>query len=102
MGRNYFTWPVLPPKYISTHYGDIIDSDIDEKKVPADFVRFELPQGELIYASAPGLVHSVADGALDSASQVVILHKQGLVTVYTPLEDIFVQPGDVVRRGQVI
>lgn len=102
VGRNYFTWPVLPPKYISTHYGDIIDSDFDEKKVPADFVRFELPQWELIYAAAPGLVHSVADGELDSASQVVILHKQGLVTIYTPLEEIFVQPGDVVRRGQII
>lgn len=53
VGRNYFTWPVLPPKYISTHYGDLVDGGIDEKKKSAEYIRFELPQGELVYASAP-------------------------------------------------
>lgn len=102
VGRNYFTWPVLPPKYISTHYGDLVDGGIDEKKKSAEYIRFELPQGELVYASAPWLVHTVADGGFESASQVVILHKQWLVTIYTPLEEIFIQPWDVVRRGQII
>ena len=102
VGRNYFTRPILPPKYIATTYGEVISNPLDEQKRIADYMRFELPQGELIYASAPWLVHSVAAGEFTSASQVVILHKQWLVTVYTPLEEIFVQPGDVVRRGQVI
>lgn len=102
VGRNYFTRPILPPKYIATTYGDVVSNPLDEQKKTADYMRFELPQGELIYASAPWLVHSVAAGEFTSASQVVILHKQWLVTLYTPLEEIFVQPGDVVRRGQVI
>lgn len=102
VGRNYFTRPVLPPKYISTKYGDVIGNPLKEGHGLADYMRFELPQGELIYAAAPWLVHSVADGWMDSASQVVILHKQWLVTVYTPLEELFVKPWEVVKRGQII
>lgn len=100
--RNYFTRPVLPPKYISSTYGEVISDPLGSKNILADYLSFELPQWELIYASAPWLVYTVADGALTSASQVVLLHKQWLVTVYTPLEEIFVKPGDVVRRGQII
>jgi murein DD-endopeptidase MepM/ murein hydrolase activator NlpD len=102
VGRNYFTRPILPPKYIHTTYGEVVSDPFSESSQLADYIRFELPQGDLIYASAPGLVHTVADGGMDSASQVVLLHKQWLVTVYTPMEEIFVQPGDVVRRGQII
>jgi murein DD-endopeptidase MepM/ murein hydrolase activator NlpD len=62
----------------------------------------EIAQGEYVYASAPAIVYSVFHGADEGASQIVLLHKQGRVTVYTPMEEIFVRPGDLVRRGQVI
>jgi hypothetical protein len=30
-----------------------VSNPLDEQKKTADYMRFELPQGELIYASAP-------------------------------------------------
>lgn len=102
VGRNYFTWPILPPKHVATFFGDLISNPWDEQSKQAEYMRFELPQWELVYASAPWLVYSVADGGMETASQIVVLHKQWLVTVYTPMEELYVRPGDVVRRGQVI
>lgn len=102
VGRNYFTWPVLPPKFIATMFGELVRDGWPSAGKFADYLRFELPQGEMIYAAGPGLVHSVADGGMEWASQVVLLHKQWLVTIYTPLEEIFVKPGQLVRRGQII
>gem|GEM_PF-5830141 len=53
VGRNYFTRPILPPKFVSVRYGEIAGDMLKEKQLLADYVRFELPQGELIYAVAP-------------------------------------------------
>lgn len=99
--KNYLTWPLLPPFEFATVYGELIAAG-GESPATAQYLRMEVAQGEYVYAAAPALVYSVFHGGDEWASQIVLLHKQGRVTVYTPMEEIFVRPGELVRRGQVI
>jgi murein DD-endopeptidase MepM/ murein hydrolase activator NlpD len=99
--KNYLTWPLLPPFEFDLLFWELKDG-WSETPQTAEYLRMEIAQGEYVYASAPALVYSVFYGEDEWASQIVLLHKQGRVTVYTPMEEIFVRPGDLVRRGQVI
>lgn len=102
VGKNYFTRPVLPIDDVGAIYGDVMF--IAGKKLPNTFdrLRLEVAQGSLVHAAAPGLVYKVINRDDGGQNRVMILHKKGLVTLYTPLENIYVQEGDVVGRGKVI
>lgn len=102
VGKNYFTRPVLPIDKVGAIYGDVMF--IAWKKLPDTFdrLRLDVPQGSLVHAAAPGLVYKVVNRDDGWQNRVMLLHKKWLVTLYTPLENIYVKEGDVVGRGKVI
>lgn len=55
-----------------------------------------------IYASADGVVEKSGWNNSGYGLQIVVDHQNGLKTRYAHASKLFVQPGDMVKRGQVI
>ncbi len=55
-----------------------------------------------IYASADGVIEKAGWNNSGYGLQVIINHQNGLKTRYAHASKLFVQPGEAVRRGQVI
>ena len=54
-----------------------------------------------MYAARDAIVYKVVDSPV-GVSRVVLVHDDGYITTYSQLDKIYVNEGDVVRRGQVI
>ena len=73
-----------------------------EPKSPHYGVDIAAPLGTPIYAPADGVVGLADDDLYFEGAMVMIDHGQGLNSLYLHVNDIFVQPGDVVKRGDLI
>lgn len=60
------------------------------------------PSGPAVLAADSGTVTLVKYLTYDYGHHVIVDHGNGLSSLYGHLTDIYVKPGDVVRRGQVI
>ena len=73
-----------------------------EPKKPHYGVDLAAPVGTPIYAPADGIV-SLADNDLYFEGAMVLLdHGQGLISMYLHMDEILVQPGQVVKQGEQI
>lgn len=74
----------------------------NEDGAPNEGIDISLPMGTPIKAAENGVVIYSGDGLKELGRTVLLRHGDGMVTVYGHAEDIKVQRGDVVQRGQVI
>ncbi|MDO8592798.1 MAG: peptidoglycan DD-metalloendopeptidase family protein [bacterium] len=81
----YFHDPDYPFRYIFEH--------------PADDIR--APQGSTVRAAASGYVAIAKDAGL-GYSYIMVIHGNGLATVYGHVSKIFVSPDEYVVQGQTI
>ncbi len=73
-----------------------------EPKSPHYGVDIAAPLGTPIYAPADGIVGLADDDLYFEGAMVMIDHGQGLNSLYLHVNDIFVAPGDRVKRGDLI
>lgn len=92
------TWPVLG--YLSANFGNRIDPFTGQPDFHAG-IDISTPRGTPVHAPADGVVVSCAQrGGYGNA--IVLDHGYGTVTRYGHLDRFGVQPGQRVRRGEVI
>ena len=60
------------------------------------------PQGSDVFAPADGYVYYVLEPKIWGYSYLAIKHRDGLVSVYGHLSEIYVVKNDFVKRGQII
>lgn len=94
-----FQWPVLGR--ISGVYGSqrILNG---EARQPHYGVDIAAPKGTPIHAMADGAVTLAHQDMFFTGKTVVIDHGHGLTSVYAHMDRIDLNPGDVVRKGDVI
>ena len=73
-----------------------------EPKSPHYGVDIAAPLGTPIYAPAAGVVGLADEDLYFEGAMVMIDHGQGLNSLYLHVNDVFVKPGDVVERGDLI
>lgn len=96
---NTLTWPVNSSRGISAYFHD---PDYPFRYVfehPAVDIR--VSQGTPIAAAADGYVARAKDGGMDY-SYVMIIHSDGIASVYGHVSSIYVKDGDAVKQGQII
>ena len=72
--------------------------------VMRNHVGIDLPrrEGEAVYATADGIVSQVSSQPNGLGLAVYLRHQEDFETIYGHLSEYRVQPGETVRRGQVI
>lgn len=73
-----------------------------EPKSPHYGVDIAAPLGTPIYAPAAGVVGLADEDLYFEGAMVMIDHGQGLNSLYLHVNDVFVKPGDMVARGDLI
>lgn len=91
--------PVYPIQTIVRYYND--PAFQQENGFKHEGIQIEAEQRTPVYAARDGVIYHIFDN-MDSISWIMIVHQNGYVTTYQYLNHILVQPGDVVKRGQII
>ena len=73
-----------------------------EPKKPHMGVDIAAPTGTPIYAPADGVVSLADDDLYFEGAMVLLDHGQGLISMYLHVNEIFVEPGQAVKRGDQI
>ncbi len=73
-----------------------------ETKKPHYGVDIAAPVGTPIYAPADGVISLADDDLYFEGAMVLIDHGQGLISMYLHMNDIDVEPGQEVKRGEKI
>ncbi len=94
-GPTYFSWPHrMVTGIISTQqYPELSNSDS---------IYLQAQQWQEIYAPAPAIVYKTMKHKNIGLQRVILLHKYGYVSVISPLSEIYVEPGDIVSRGEML
>lgn len=92
-------WPIYPIENI-THYFN--DADFEkENGFKHQAIQIQATQWTPIYAARDGVVYYVSNW-FDGISWLLIIHKDGYVTLYEYLNQIIVKDWDIVQRWQLI
>lgn len=98
LGSGPMTWPV-PGRVVTAYFHD---PDYPYRNIfehPAIDIRS--PQGSPIYAASSGYVARTKDGG-KGYSYIMLIHDNGLSTVYGHVSGINVTEGSFVTQGQII
>lgn len=87
--------------YISSFYGYRNHPKL-HRWIKHKGVDYAAPKGSPIYATGDGVVEHLKSSMLNYGKVVVINHGFGYETLYAHMNKRIVQPGDSVKRGQVI
>ncbi|MEL6364594.1 MAG: peptidoglycan DD-metalloendopeptidase family protein [Pseudomonadota bacterium] len=89
-----FDWPVRGP--VLSQYG------VQENGRRNDGINISAPAGTPVRAAASGVVIHRGDELEGYGKLILIKHADGWVTAYAHTDQIIVQKGDKVERGQII
>ena len=99
LGKPGLQWPTNG-RYITAYFHDPECPYRNIFEHPAIDVR--TPQGSPVYAAEAGYVAKVKDGGARGYSYIMLVHNEGLATVYGHISRIDVQENQFVKKGQII
>ena len=94
------SWPVYPVARISRYFWD--QEYEKQYKVPFEGIEIPAEQNSPLYASDEGLVYRIANKDSIWLNWILVIQKSGRMTVYLYPNQVIVQEGDIIRRGQII
>ena len=99
--KNGFDFPIKDKFTKTTNFGAqrILNG---EPKKPHYGVDLAAPVGTPIYAPADGIVSLADDDLYFEGAMVLLDHGQGLISMYLHTDEILVEPGQRVSRGEQI
>jgi len=93
-------WPVYPISHLYTYFWD--QGFEKEYWVPQDGISIVSKQGNPVYSARHGIIYHVSNSDGIGINRVLILHNNWYLSVYQYLNKILVEPGQIVRRGELI
>ena len=92
-------WPIYPIEKISRYFND---SDFEKEFwFKHQAIQIQATQWTPVYAARDGVVYYVSN-SIDWISWILIVHRDGYVTLYEYMNQIIINPWDIVQRGQLI
>lgn len=96
--------PLSRPLYPVTNLSKLFGDKEFEQEYEIPYYGIEIPatQRTPLYAVNEGLIYKIANREGMGLSWVLVIQKDGLLTVYLYPNEMIVSEGDIVRRGQII
>lgn len=94
------SWPLYPVNKISKYFWD----EEYKKTYAIEFEGIEIPakQGTPLYAVDEWLVYTIANEDKIWLNRMLVIHKEGLISVYLYPSEVIVDEWDLIRRWQII
>ena len=92
-------WPIYPIENITHYFNDANFEKANWFKHQA--IQIQATQWTPVYAARDGVVYYVSNW-IDGISWILIIHKDWYVTLYEYMNQIIVNPWEIVQRGQII
>jgi len=99
-GNRYFSRPIMPVKFVQYYFNDPYYAQ--EYGESFQWISLEVEQWSELYAPAPGIVYKAYTSDDVSLSWLVLVHKHWYISFYRPLSEVFVKPGQLVKRWEII
>lgn len=96
-----FTYPLKVDYRKTTNFGAYRTYNGEPGK-PHHGVDMAAPTGTPIYAPADGIVSLADDDLYFEGAMVLLDHGQGLISMYLHVNEVLVEPGQAVKRGDQI
>lgn len=97
---NFFGWPILPVKQITTYYGDTIT--VGDTEEVFNGIQTLATQWQEIYAPANGFVYVIQNQDWLGENRMILLHNNGYISVFRNVQKILVKEKTVIKRWQII
>lgn len=92
-------WPIYPVEEILRYFND---SDFEkENGFKHQSIQIKAAQKTPVYSARDGVIYYVSN-TIDNISWMVIVHNDWYISVYEYMNQIIVNPWDIVQRGQLI
>ena len=92
-------WPIYPIEKILRYFND---SNFEKENwFKHHAIQIQATQWTPVYSARDGVVYYVSNW-IDNISWVLIVHKNGYVTLYEYMNQIIVNPWQIVQRGELI
>ena len=91
MDNNFYSRPFVGQPKVS-----------HSREETKDSVRFELEHWTVLYSPAAWIVHEVQRSESSQLWWLVLLHKEWYATFMAPMNEVYVQAWDIIKRGQVV
>ncbi len=100
LGKAKLSWPIIPERGISAFFRD--QSYKAALGVEHNAIDIRAGMETPVLAAADGVVYRVRGGEGPEYHYIIVAHKNGILTLYGHMYDIYVREGQTVRRGQRI
>jgi murein DD-endopeptidase MepM/ murein hydrolase activator NlpD len=98
--KTYFAWPIdLCDFWVSSLFGPRSHRGVTKHHGGVDMAA---SRGTAVKSAAAGKVLKITQGAPGYGNLIEILHKGGMVTRYGHLDEILINLGDKVAKGEMI
>ncbi|MCL2260073.1 MAG: M23 family metallopeptidase [Fibromonadales bacterium] len=93
--------PVKNQNNITNKFG-IIQDPLTSRKLPHRGLDFAVKEGDTVIATGDGIVESITNRKFGFGTTMEIQHTSNVKTVYSHLQNVLVQSGKPVQKGQAI
>lgn len=97
---NMLGWPILPVSSIMTHFGDTIM--VWDQQESSTSIQLAAEQSQEIFAPADGYMYYAQDQDGIGINWMLMIHKNGYITVFTNVQRVIAQQGTIVKRWEII
>ncbi len=97
---NFMGWPILPVTSIMTNFGD--DVIVWDQQEVSTSIQLPANQGQEIFAPADAYVYYVQDQDGIGINWMLLMHKNGYISVFTNVQKVIAQQWTVVKRWEII
>jgi len=93
--------PVKQYQKVTNKFG-LVQDPLTKREIPHRGLDFAVKEGDTVIATGDGIVESVVSSRTGFGTTLEIQHAPHIKTHYSHLQQVFVQPGKPVKKGQAV
>jgi len=93
--------PVKQYQKVTNKFG-LVQDPLTKREIPHRGLDFAVKEGDTVIATGDGIVESIVNNRTGFGTTLEIQHSPHIKTHYSHLQQVFVQPGKPVKKGQAV